>query len=112
MIEADNTGELDKVISYYTEDAILIPSGSSDIVGKNAIREHYRNLFATSALQLKASANEIIDGELSIIRGNITGNIISKTDSSAAPVNDKYLMLLKKESGKWKIYRLMWSRNQ
>ena len=110
-IQADNAGDLEKLIANYTDDAILIPAGSVDIVGKNAIREHYRNIFSNSSLQLNASATEIIDGkDLTVIRGNTTGKIISKNDSSSSPVNDKFLMLLKKQSGTWKIYRLTWSK--
>jgi len=78
-MQADSPGDGDKVISLYTEDAILIPSDRSDIVGLNAIGENYRNIFANSTLQLKATSNEITEsGELTIIRGNTTGNVISK----------------------------------
>jgi len=113
IMQADSAGDVDKVISLYTEDAILIPSDRSDVVGLNAIAENYRNIFANSTLQLKATANEIIEsGDLTIIRGNTTGNVISKKDSSSVTVNDKFLMMLKKQSGKWKIYRLMWSKSQ
>ena len=112
IMQADSTGDLEKVISLYTEDAILIPAASADIIGKNAIREHYRNIFAGSKLLLQSSTNEIIESsDWTIIRGNTTGNLISKTDSTAAPVNDKYLMIMKKQSKKWKIYRLMWAKN-
>lgn len=110
-IQADNAGDLEKLIGNYSDDAILIPAGSNDIVGKNAIREHYRNIFSNSSFQLSATATEIIDGkDLTVIRGSTTGKIISKKDSSSSTVNDKFLMLLKKQSGKWKIYRLTWSK--
>ena len=113
IIQADNAGDLEKVMSNYTDDAILIPSGSVDIIGKNAIREHYRNIFSNSAFQLTSSPNEIIDSrDFTIIRGNTTGKIISKKDSSSAPVNNKFLMVMKKQSGKWKVYRLTWSKNE
>lgn len=113
VMQADSTGDPDKVVALYTDDAILIPSVNSDIVGKTAIRENYRNIFANSSLQLKSTANEIIQSsDWTIIRGNTNGNILSKKDSSLTPVNDKFLMILKKQSGKWKIYRLMWNKNQ
>ena len=113
IMQADSAGDVDKVISLYTDDAILIPSNKSDIVGINAIRENYRNIFSGSTLRLKATTNEIIEsGDLTIIRGSTTGNVISKKDSSSVTVNDKFLMMLKKQSGKWKIYRLMWSKSE
>ena len=112
-IQADNAGNLEKVVENYTDDAILIPASSNDIVGKNAIREHYRNIFLNSTFQLTATANEIIDArDVTIVRGNTTGKIISKKDSSSAAVNDKFLMVMKKQSGKWRIFRLTWSKNQ
>ena len=112
-IQADNAGDLERLIDNYADDAILIPAASTDIVGKNAIKEHYRNLFSNSSLQLKATVTEIIDGkDLAVIRGFTTGKVISRTDSSSATVNDKFLMLLKKQSGQWKIFRLTWSKNE
>ena len=113
IMKADSTGDPDKVASLYADDAILIPSGRADIIGKNAIRENYRNIFANSRLQVKTTTNEIIEsGEWTIIRGNTNGNIISKKDSTSVAVDDKFLMMLKKQSGEWKIYRLMWSKNE
>ena len=53
IMKADSTGDPDKVASLYADDAILIPSGRADIIGKNAIRENYRNIFANSRLQVK-----------------------------------------------------------
>ena len=61
IMQADSAGDIDRVISLYADDAILIPSTRGDIVGINAIRENYRNIFAYSTLQLKATANEIIE---------------------------------------------------
>ena len=37
IMQADSAGDVDKVISLYTEDAILIPSDRSDVVCLNAI---------------------------------------------------------------------------
>jgi len=113
IMQADSAGDVDKVVSLYSNDGILIPSNKGDIIGINAIRENYRNIFANSVLRLKASANEIIEsGDLTLIRGTTTGIVISKKDSSSVTLNDKFLMILKKHSGKWKIYRLMWSKAQ
>jgi len=112
-MQADSASDIDKVVSLYADDAILIPSDRDDIIGIHAIRENYRNIFANSTLQLKATANEIIESvDLTIIRGNTTGTVISKKDSSSVAANDKFLMMLKKQSGKWKIYRLMWSKSE
>jgi uncharacterized protein (TIGR02246 family) len=113
IMQADSAGDVEKVVSLYADDAILIPSDKGDIIGINAIGENYRNIFANSILRLKATTNEIIEsGDLTVIRGNTTGYVISKKDSSSVTVNDKFLMMLKKQSGKWKIYRLMWSKSQ
>ena len=44
--------------------------------------------------------------------GYTRGQVISKIDSSITEVDDKYVMILKKDSkGTWQIDRLIWNNN-
>jgi len=109
---ADNAADVERIVSLYTDDAMLIPAGKPNISGNDAIRKNYENIFSSSRLQLSAKANEVIEsGKTAIIIGNTTGNVNNLKDSSIASVNDKFIMLLKAVNGKWKIYRLMWGKD-
>jgi uncharacterized protein (TIGR02246 family) len=113
IIKADNAGDIEKVLSLYTNDAVLIPAGKANIIGKDLIRKNYETIFSTSRLELHPLVIEVTrSGELSVIRGIISGNVLNLKDSSSAIVNDKFLMALKNIEGTWKIHRLMWSKNE
>lgn len=112
IIRADNKGDIETVMSLYTTDAILMPAGKENISGHEAIRKNYEAIFSNSALQLHPRIEEIIQSEnIAVIRGTITGKVISKKDTAESIVNDKFLMVLKNESLNWKIYRLVWGEN-
>ena len=112
VIQADNRGDLEKVVTLYTADAMLLPAGRTDIMGRDAIREHYGQIFSTTTLQLHPRVlEEWTRHDIAMIHGTITGKTVSKTDSSEHIVDDKFLMFLKMDSGKWKIHRLMWSQD-
>jgi len=112
IIQADNKGDLEKVMALYDKDAVLMPAGEENITGQAAIRENYKTIFETRDLQLHPRINELIEtGDYAVIRGTITGKASSKTDSTETIVNDKFLMALKKDrKSNWKIHHLMWSR--
>ena len=111
-MKADNAADVERIVSLYTDDAMLIPAGKPNISGNDAIRKNYENIFSSSRLQLSAKANEVIEsGKTAIIIGNTTGNVTKIKDSSIASVNDKFIMILKVVNGQWKIYRLMWGKD-
>jgi len=113
IINADNNADIQKVVSLYTNDAILLPSGKPNISGQEAIRKNYETIFSTSKMQLSADILETITlKNFTIIRGNTVGKIFLFKDSTTLTVNDKFLMVLKNAAGKWKIHRLMWSKNE
>ena len=112
IMKADNAADVERIVSLYTDDAMLIPAGKPNISGNDAIRKNYENIFSSSRLQLSAKANEVIEsGKTAIIIGNTTGNVTNLKDSSIASVNDKFIMILKVVNGQWKIYRLMWGKD-
>ena len=112
IMKADNAGDIQKIISLYTSDAMLIPANKPNIIGKDAIRKNYENIFATSKLQLRGIVEEVLCADdLAVIRGNTIGTIILLKDNSRININDKFIMILKSEGMHWKIHRLMWSKN-
>jgi uncharacterized protein (TIGR02246 family) len=113
IITADNAGDLEKIVSLYTRDAILLPPNRPNISGQDSIRKNYEAIFATSKLALTANTDEINEsGDLAFIRGNTIGTVTNLKDSSITPVNDKFIMILKSQADGWKIFRLMWNRGE
>lgn len=109
LIAADNAGDVDRIVNCYHSHAVLVPPGRPTIEGLAAIRENYNGIMSASVLKLRIEMDTIIvEGRTAYSHGWTKGSVISKLDSSAREVSDRYMMLLRKDSGRWSIARLMW----
>ena len=112
IVSADNARDLNAVMALYADDAVLLPPDENAVVGKEAIRPRYQSLFNEFNPDLSISHDEIItDGDWVFVRGRTGGRVISRKGGATSPVNDKYLMILRRQAdGTWRIARLMWSK--
>lgn len=112
ILLADNQGDVDAVLSYYDSQAALMPSGKPETIGESNIRKNYERIFKTSSLQLKAEIENIdFENDLALCKGRTKGRVVSKIDSTSVEVDDKFLMVLTRKTGKWRIKYLMWSKD-
>jgi uncharacterized protein (TIGR02246 family) len=110
VLDADNHADIERVLSYYYNDAILMPPGRDEIRGMENIRRNYENIFATSLLNLAPEEQEIIlTKDFAVYKGRTKGKVVLKSDSTERTVNDKFIMILKADSGRWKIKTLIWN---
>ena len=110
ILDADNDADLERVLSYYHNDAVLMPPGRAEIIGIENIRKNYEGIFASSMLELSPEEVEIlVMQEHAIYKGRTKGKVILKSDSLERTIDDKFIMILKKEDGKWKIKTLIWN---
>lgn len=108
---ADSAGDLDGIVSLYSDDAILLPPDRPILRGIDTIRQHYQKLFGHYKLEVTVHAQEIgIAGDWAHSLGTTTVRSFPRTGSQITQSIDKYIMLLKRaQDGNWKIHRLMWS---
>ena len=110
ILDADNHADIERVLSYYHHEAVLMPPGRDEIRGIEDIRQNYENIFATSVLNLTPEEEEItITDGLAVYKGRTKGQILVKSDSTTRNVNDKFVMIIKKDDGRWKISTLIWN---
>lgn len=110
IIAADNVENLERVLGYYTSDAVLIAPEGPDVIGANAIRKHYQSLFAAVDLDIQARIDDIaIAADLAVVRGLNTVFAIAVDSQQKSCTESKYLMSLRRSGGEWKISQLMWS---
>jgi len=116
IISADNERNLESVMSFYEDDAVLLPPGESPVYGKRYIRPRYQSLFESSRLKMFPTSEEtIVSGDWAFDQGYIQGNVVTqeKDAETTRVVDDQYLMILHKQSaGSWKIAKLMWHPRQ
>jgi ketosteroid isomerase-like protein len=104
--------DLDKTVSFYSADAIVMPPNASAAVTKEAIRKIWQDLLAGPGLVIswKATKVEVAkSGDISFVSGTYE---LTMNDASGKPVNDhgKYVEVWEKQSdGNWKCGADIWN---
>lgn len=104
--KATEAKDLDKIISYYTDDAILFAPSSPAAVGKEAVRKAWQGFLGGPPSKIDVSGT-IIDvaasGDLAFERGEFT---LTTTDAKGktASATGKLVDVWKKQAdGSWKM---------
>ena len=104
--------DLDKTVSYYSTDAIVMPPNASAATTKEAIRKIWQDLLASPGLVIswKATKAEVAkSGDIGFVSGTYE---LTVNDASDKPVNDhgKYVEVFKKQAdGTWKVVADIWN---
>ena len=104
--------DLDKTVSNYSNDAIVMPPNASAATTKEAIRKVWQDLLASPGLIIswKATKVEVAkSGEIGFVSGTYE---LTMNDASGNPVNDrgKYLEVWEKQpDGSWKCGADIWN---
>jgi uncharacterized protein (TIGR02246 family) len=112
IVAADNRSDIERVVTYYSADAVLMPPGEAPVVGRDSIRPRYETLFAgfTPAIELRVEEACVGDG-LGFVRGRNGGRLIPRASGESRVLDDAFLMLLRLEpEGVWRISHLIWHR--
>jgi ketosteroid isomerase-like protein len=110
--KAAGTKDLDKTVSYYSADAIVLPPNAPIATTKEEIRKIWQDMLATPGFVIswKATKVEVAkSGDLGFVSGTYE---LTMNDASGKPVNDrgKYVEVWeKKADGKWKCGTDTWN---
>ena len=112
IVAADNQRDIERVLAYYTADAVLMPPGEPPVVGRDRIRPRYEALFASFTPEIEARVEEAcVEAGMGFVRGHNGGRLVPRGSGEARALDDTYLMLLRLEArGTWRISHLMWHR--
>jgi uncharacterized protein (TIGR02246 family) len=104
--------DLDKTVSFYSDDAIVMPPNAPSATTKEAIRSAWKEMLTTpgAAISWKATKVEVAkSGDLAYVSGTYEE---AMTDASGKPVKDhgKYVEIFKKQAdGTWKVVADIWN---
>jgi ketosteroid isomerase-like protein len=103
---------VDKTVSYYSSDAIVMPPNAAAATTKEAIRSAWKEMLTSpgAAISWKATKVEVAkSADLAYVSGTYEETM---TDASGKPVNDrgKYVEIFKKQAdGTWKVVADIWN---
>jgi ketosteroid isomerase-like protein len=110
--KAAGAKDLDKTVSYYAADAIVMPPNAASATTKDAIRKIWQDLLASPGLVIswKATKVEVAkSGDLACLSGTYE---LTMNDASGKPMTDhgKYVEVWEKQkNGKWKCGTDIWN---
>lgn len=101
--KAAGAKDLEKTVSYYTDDALILPPNIPTIQGKQGARTMWQGMFSVPGFGGGWKATKVeVSGDLGWVTGTYE---LSETDASGRPMVDKgkYLEVWKRQSdGSWK----------
>jgi ketosteroid isomerase-like protein len=104
--------DLDKTVSYYSDDAIVLPPNAPSATTKEVIRNVWQDLLASPGLVISWKTTKIEvaqSGDLACLSGTYE---LTMNDASGKSANDhgKYVEVWEKQSdGKWKCGTDIWN---
>jgi uncharacterized protein (TIGR02246 family) len=108
--------DVDKVLSIYSPEGVVMKPNNAIYVGLQAIREQLESDFADTTI-LWNTTSSIIDilevsasGDLAYVRGINRSNI--KTPGGSDEMSDKWIDIYKKIDGQWKCIVGIWNSNK
>jgi len=110
--KAAESKELDKTVSYYCDDATVLPPNASAATTKEAIKKIWQDMLASPGVAISWKATKVKvakSGDLGFISGTYEFNM---NDASGKPVTDKgkYVEVWEKQTdGKWKCGTDTWN---
>ncbi len=111
---AINAGNIDKLVSLYTDDAVRIPPNKPALVGKEAIRSLFQEQLDQFTVQNEGVIVDLkVSGDLAFVRGSWTSINTPKTGGEPLKDNGSFVSVFQKQpEGSWKVICNIWSNEQ
>ena len=104
--------DVEQTIAYYSDDAIVFPPNATSAATKEAIRNGWKEMFASPGFDITWQPTKVQvgkSGEMAWVSGTYK---LTMNDASGKPINDrgKYLEVWEKQTdGNWKCAADMWN---
>ena len=108
-----NSNDIDTILSLYGREPVFMPQHAPALVGRDAVRVGYEQVFATIKLDVSFTIHEVEEvGAWAWARTSSAGRTrILAVDAEVAEGNNE-LFVFRREDGAWKIHRYLFSTTQ
>lgn len=111
--QALNASDIDAVMSLYATDAVFMPQHSLPAVGREAVRDAYRNVFGAIRLNIDFSIDEVRllshDWAFARTRSNGTVKVLGSDKPAGPEANQEIFLLHREDDGQWRFARYIFS---
>src|SRR5215813_12175281 len=101
FITAYNSGDLARVLAYYSDDLIKSRHGAA-AESKSETADRLVSVFAGFYSKVDATVEEVeVSGNLAYTRGELRVTLTPKSGGEAQTIERRYLEIWRKENGQW-----------
>lgn len=108
-----NAGDVEKVLALYSTDPVFMPQHAPALVGRDAVRAGYRQVFDTIKLNVKFEIHEIQEaGDWAWARTSSAGRTKILAAGTEVTEGNNELFVFRREGGSWRIHRYLFATNK
>lgn len=108
-----NTNDLESILGLYGDDPVFMPQHAPALVGRDAVRAGYEQVFATIKLDIRFAVHEIVEtGDWAWARTSSAGRTHILAAGAEVAEGNNELFVFRHERGAWKIHRYLFSTNR
>jgi len=108
-VKAHDAGDVDQLITLFTDDAVVAPADDATLEGKDDIADYFADVFdqTPSTIELDVLETEV-HGEWAFERIDATLTMTHSATGEEMEIWSRYLWILRRQpGGEWKIARLL-----
>jgi uncharacterized protein (TIGR02246 family) len=111
--KALNASDPDAVLALYGEDPVFMPQNAPAMIGREAVRKAYEQVFATIGLAVRFEIAEVeVLGESAWARTSSSGRTTVLASGQVVDEGNNELFVFRRESGDWRIHRYLFATNR
>lgn len=108
-----NASDLEKILALYASEPVFMPQHAPALVGRDAVRAGYQNVFDTLKLNIEFLVHEIQEsGDWAWARTSSAGRTRILAAGVEVAEGNNELFVFRREGGAWKIHRYLFATTQ
>jgi len=108
-----NENNIEAILDLYGSEPVFMPQNAPALVGREAVRAGYQQVFQTIKLNVEFEIREIHEaGDWAWARTSSAGTTRILADDAQITEGNNELFVFQRENGDWKIHRYLFATNQ
>jgi uncharacterized protein (TIGR02246 family) len=108
-----NAGDLEQILALYGSAPVFMPQHAPALVGREAVRAGYEQVFATIKLNIRFEIYDLEEaGDWAWARTSSAGRTRIVAANAEITEGNNELFIFRREGGEWRIHRYLFSTNQ
>lgn len=105
--------DLERILALYGSQPVFMPQHAPALVGRDAVRAGYQQVFATIELDIRFEVHEIEEaGDWAWARTSSAGRTRILAAGVDVTEGNNELFVFRREGGEWRIHRYLFATNQ